>query len=291
MFRMLSSFLLACAVIAAVAGCGPGADANGGDGNGAQRAEAGSELGSSSARRDRSGRKSLAGLRSPLFRGDFRSGNLAQFANVQCRPGRLTVASGRWARFEVREGDVEPQTGHEGRCEVIPGTEVDDGGEIWQRFAVRFGPRFSTRTWLVFNQWHANGGGGQPPLSFNVLPRSNVMVLRHGGGRPRYWRGPAIRPGWWYDFVVHIRFADDPRVGFVELWLDGRRQRMAGGGRRAFGPTSDPCVSGGCPASDASSSVYAKFGLYRSGSDIGTVVLHGDNFLIGRTAAGVALRD
>jgi hypothetical protein len=195
----------------------------------------------------------------PFFRGDFDTGSVSQFSNVQCRPGRLTVVGGQ-ARFEVREGDREPQTGHEGRCEGIPGEDVRDGSEVWQRFSVTFAPGFRTNSWLSFSQWHANGGGGQSPFAYMVEARSNRLILTHGSGSPRYWTGPILQPGHRYDFVSHVRFSDSPSTGFVELWLDGRRQTMQGGGLRAYGPTSDPCVRPGCPSPDPSGGVYPKFG-------------------------------
>lgn len=228
----------------------------------------------------------LGSAPAPLFRADFETGNVSQFSNVQCLPGRLTVSGGQ-ARFEVRNGDREPQTGYEGRCEGIPGRGLNDGSEVWERFSVTFAPGFSTANWLTFAQWHANGGGGQSPFSYMVQGGTNRLILTHGSGAVRYWTGPVLQPGRRYDFVTRIKFSDSASTGFAELWLDGQRQTMEGGGQRAYGPTSDPCVRSGCPATDSSGGVYPKFGIYRSQNDTNNVVLYGDNFLLGNQAGSV----
>jgi hypothetical protein len=222
----------------------------------------------------------------PFFAGDFDTADATQFDGLQCLPERLSVRDGR-GRFEVREGDREPQTGYEGRCEILPGPTVDDGDEVWQRFTVEFAPGFSTTNYIQFAQWHAAGGYGQAALAFRVAGGSHRMQVAHGGGAVRYWTGPPLVPGRSYDFVAHIRFDDDPDQGFVELWLDGRRQKMEGGGERAHGPTSDPCLASDCPSPDPSPSVYPKLGIYRTSSDTSTVALYADDFLLGREAGSV----
>ncbi|HYP47234.1 MAG TPA: heparin lyase I family protein [Thermoleophilaceae bacterium] len=222
----------------------------------------------------------------PSFAADFSSSDTSEFAQAQCRPGRLSVAGGR-ARFEVREGDLEPQTGYEGRCELLPGPVVPDGEDVWQRFSVSFSRGFSTTNYAQFAQWHASGGDGQAALAFRVAGASQRLQVAHGGGTTRYWTGPVLETGRRYDFVAHIKFDDDPERGYVELWLDGERQQMHGGGARAYGPTSDPCISAGCPDSDPSGSVYPKLGIYRSRTDTNSVTLFADDFRLGREAGNI----
>jgi hypothetical protein len=60
---------------------------------------------------------------------------------------------------------------------------------------------------------------------------------------------------------------------------------MEGGGERAHGPTSDPCLASDCPSPDPSPSVYPKLGIYRTSSDTSTVALYADDFLLGARPA------
>jgi Polysaccharide lyase/PKD domain len=223
-----------------------------------------------------------------LFRGDFETGDFSQWYR-QCLSYRASVGSsnpapflGRYrSRFEVRDGDVDPDTGSE-RCEVS-GPRYPDGTELWQRFAVYLPPGFTAQSWFMFQQWHGQGGQGNAALGFMVHPSTQRLYLSHGGGGYRYWTGPVVQPDRWYDLLLHIKFSDDPSIGFVELWLDGTMQTMANGSQRRYGPTSEPCLNGGC----SSSYVYPKMGIYRGREHTNSQVVWADHFLLGTSSAAV----
>jgi hypothetical protein len=42
------------------------------------------------------------------------------------------------------------------------------------------------------------------------------------GGVTTHWSAPLVR-GVWHDFIVHVRWSADPKVGFIELWYDGSK--------------------------------------------------------------------
>lgn len=38
----------------------------------------------------------------------------------------------------------------------------------------------------------------------------------------RTWTFERIVPGRWYDIVFHVKWSPDPKVGFVEVWVNGK---------------------------------------------------------------------
>ena len=178
-----------------------------------------------------------------VFVGDYDTGDLSQWATLQARDwsqfagGYCTYSAcvredgpdhSTAARYEVRDGDIPPFGGGV-RAEVRTGDGPSAGGyvlegdERWYQLSVKFdesfrNPRNSTAGWFIVMQWF---GYGAPAVSLQVS-ESNELELG-GDGVPRsYHRKIApVKPGVWVEYVLHIKFSKDPKVGFAEAWVDG----------------------------------------------------------------------
>jgi hypothetical protein len=177
------------------------------------------------------------------------------------------------ARFEVREGDVEPETGSN-RSEVS-GPTFNVGDDIYVRDAIRV-PSSSTYSgaWQIIQQLHETEWGGSPGIAV-FLDSDRGLQLGAGDGSPTYWNGPNLQADRWYDLVYRVNLSQDPEVGFVEVWLDGVQQTLANGETRAYGQTIQ------------TSQTYLKAGIYRTKSSSGTSIVEHDNIVVGTSLAAV----
>jgi hypothetical protein len=208
-----------------------------------------------------------------LFRGDFDSGDAEQFRNVQSEPGRVTFGrrnpapfeGSHRARFEVRPGD-ESAGGN--RAEVT-GPSFDEGSERWIRQAI-YVPRGTARErgWRLVMQFHAFGGGSPPLAVFLESGANPRFEVGHGDSSTFDWRGPRIRRNRWYNIALHVRFSPNSSEGFVEVYFNGRKQRLTNGKRRRYRATSE---EGGA---------YYKTGIYRDDDIDQTDVVYHDNVVI-----------
>lgn len=202
-----------------------------------------------------------------LFHSSFGSDNFGEWL-LQSLPGRARVVSGSAfegstdARFEVRPGDVEPATGSN-RSEVS-GPTFHEGEDIFIRTAIRV-PDANTfhGPWQIIQQLHENNWDGSPGVAL-FLTTARRLRLGAGDGSPIFWDGPKLDRERWYDLVYRVELSQDPHHGFVEVWLDGRRQRLANGGYRDYGQTIQT-------ASD-----YLKVGIYRDPTSHGISVVEDD---------------
>lgn len=216
-----------------------------------------------------------------VFRGDFDTGDLRQWATCQWRgyngPCREWPARGRYqaqvldggpghrtaVRVEVRDGDVPPFGGGE-RAEVragdSSGADVHEGDERWYELSLRFDRAFRnpTGSFFVGMQWHA--GDGPPPLALEVS-RGGVLQFANNrtGGRTDI---APIRRGVWVDYVLHVRFSNGPGA-FAEAWVDGVR---TGAVHRA--------------PNMASGRSYLKTGIYRDARETSTAVVWQDGLRV-----------
>jgi hypothetical protein len=205
-----------------------------------------------------------------LASADFETGDFRQWdgknvvaersARVVSRP----VRQGRFAaRFEVREGDNP--IGYGDRAQVALATDEREGqvrAYRWSSLFARDFPRYSA--WQVAAQWHAQANGS-PPLAFYVERDSLVLrANRHAGpGRPidaiDLWRGALLR-GRWRDIGVRVRWSGRDARGWVELWIDGVRQRLDDGTYRRSVRTMYPGINNYFVIG-----YYRQFGLPRTG--------------------------
>ncbi len=160
-----------------------------------------------------------------VWKGDFETGNTSQWAKEEIRsPDRLQIVDtpvreGRYAmRHLVKQGDSVVGSGN--RSELLSMTMEPVGSEYYYRWSTFFPSTFpSADTWQVFTQWHHDGCCGSPPVEFFVV--SDTLYLRTGGSSGKvHWSAP-LKKGQWQDFIFHVKWSADPKVGFVELWHNG----------------------------------------------------------------------
>lgn len=169
-----------------------------------------------------------------LRRGDFETGDLRQWGNVETvnrRRVRVVRSSiqGRFAgRFEVRNG--ESPLGYGERAEVLIRTGEREGQVRWYSWSTKFARNFPVArrgAWQVVTQWHSKANGS-PPLGWFV--EGNRLVLRaHRYAAPRQllgvrdlWGGP-LRRGKWNHIKMRVRWSGSDRKGWVELWMNGKK--------------------------------------------------------------------
>ncbi|MGA5466560.1 polysaccharide lyase [Mycobacterium sp. NPDC050041] len=227
-----------------------------------------------------------------LFTGDYNTGNFTQWAMLQAKginapaPANYCTYSAcvrngglgheTAARFEVRDGDVPPFGGGE-RAEVTPGAWyapsagafVKEGDERWYSFSMKFdegfqNPRHGPDSWFMVSQWFPQQGGA-PALTLQVT-QDNYLELGGAGAAVPYRRKISpVKPGEWVDYVVHVKFSEDPNVGYAEVYENGKLVV-----EKHYRPT---LVAGGGGA-------YYKQGVYRDAESAGTQVVWHDGLVI-----------
>jgi hypothetical protein len=199
-----------------------------------------------------------------LFNGDFNTGNLSQWINLQTRdhnasPGNYCTYSAcvqgggpghpTAARFEVRPGDV-PSFGGDERSEIraIAATDVHEGDERWVEFSLKVESDFIPPTGQngghhsIVSQWHDEGAA--TTLHLDIDANKNLLI-GHRWEANKKIIGP-LDPGSWHDYVVHAKFSKNAATGFVEAWRDGVQ-----------------VVPRQARATMATDMAYLKMGLYR----------------------------
>jgi hypothetical protein len=161
-----------------------------------------------------------------VWRGDFETGDRSQF---NTRPQMVSadrlavvtspVAEGKYAlKATVVQGD-DPINSSGNRNELVHQGREPVGSEYYYRWKVLFDPSFpSERTWQLFTQWHHDGCCGSPPVEFFVYGEEIRLTLNDS---VTPWRTRLVR-GVWHEFIMHVKWSPDPKVGFIELWYDGQ---------------------------------------------------------------------
>jgi hypothetical protein len=175
------------------------------------------------------------------------------------------------ARFEVREGDVEPDTGSQ-RSEVS-GPTFDEGQDLYIRDAIRI-PSSSTYQgpWQIIEQLHEENWSSSPGMAL-FLSAENALTLGAGDNSPTFWHSVKLQRDRWYDLVYRVKLSQGSSTGFVEVWLDGTQQNLANGQTRMYGQTIQM------------PSTYLKAGIYRSKTSTGTSVVEHDAIAVGTSYA------
>ena len=212
-----------------------------------------------------------------LFNGNFDAGFRGWY--VQSLSSRATLFSGgafqgtEAACFEVRQGDVEPDTGSQ-RSEVS-GPTFNQGEDLYVHDAIRVpsGNTFSA-PWQIIEQLHEENWGGSPGMAV-FLENSHSLRLGAGDGSPTFWQGPALQPDRWYDLIYRVNLSQSAGSGFVEVWLDGVQQTLVNGQARIYGQTIQAAQT------------YLKAGIYRSKSSSGTSIVDHDAIAVGTSYAAV----
>lgn len=211
-----------------------------------------------------------------LFNGDFDAGFKGWY--VQSLSSRATLISNAFegtqaARFEVRQGDVEPDTGSQ-RSEVS-GPTFKEGQDIYFRDAIRV-PSTNTYSapWQIVQQLHEENWNSSPGVAV-FLENGNSLRIGAGDGSPKFWQGPALQSDRWYDLVYRVNLSQSSSTGFIEVWLDGVLQKLINGQTRVYGQTTQMPET------------YLKAGIYRSKSSTGTSIVEHDAIKVGTSYAAV----
>ncbi|GAC1542531.1 MAG: hypothetical protein NVS4B8_23550 [Herpetosiphon sp.] len=112
--------------------------------------------------------------------------------------------------------------------------------------------------WNLFTQWMDLRAKCSPPLQLTVhsgtpdfITLENIINRQNGNcatlEQHVFLLGPLVYDRW-IDFTVHIKWSQDPKVGFVEAWMDNQLKIP-----RTFIPTLDPGSTG----------VYMEQAMYR----------------------------
>ena len=204
-----------------------------------------------------------------VWKSGFEMGDRSEWSSTQMVDvSRLMVVQDvaregkRSLKATVIQGD-NPIKASGNRNEIIKMTREESGSEYWYRWSVRFGKDFpSEKTWQLFTQWHHEGNTGSPPVEFYVY--GEEVRLNIGGNPGRIvWR-TALKRGVWLDFVFRVRWSPDPKLGLVELYLDGKQ---------VLAPLP-------IPTQYAGQRNYLKAGLYRNDTIKGVGHLYLDDFVI-----------
>jgi hypothetical protein len=206
-----------------------------------------------------------------VFASDFESDGFPEWY-VQALPSRARLVhaspfEGRAnARFEVRPGDVEPDTGSQ-RAEVS-GPTFHEGDDLYVRTAFRVPPGNSFRgPWQLIQQFHDESDTGSPGTAV-FLTSDQRLKVGAGDSTQIDWTSPALRNNRWYELVYRVKFSRNPDVGFVEVWFDGHHQRLGNGHFRDYGTTMHL------------SEAYLKTGIYRSQYSTGVSLIEDDSVVV-----------
>lgn len=163
---------------------------------------------------------------SVVWKGDLETGNLSQWSAEQSvSSNRLLVVTspvreGRYAlKTTVRQGD-NPIKASGNRNELVYLSRETSGSEYFYKWSTLFPASFpSSPKWALFTQWHQEGHSGSPPLELYVV--NDRLNLRVGGSSGKVvWTAPMQRDHW-NDFILHVKWSSDKKVGFIELYHDG----------------------------------------------------------------------
>ncbi len=172
----------------------------------------------------------------------FETGDFTGWMQELARPysGQVvteTVRCGDYAaRFEIREGDVQPLViGYRAELHELLFYVAPMGSEQWYGFSTYIPPdwpELNNRT--VISQFHATPDPGEvwrsPPLAVRYTD-GNLTVDCRTSAEPiqdandgqvveLYTHPGSFQKGIWHDWIFHVRWSYE-NVGFVEAWLDG----------------------------------------------------------------------
>lgn len=211
-----------------------------------------------------------------VWRGDFETGDRTQWSSTQMvSADRLAIVSsplreGKYAiKATVKQGD-DPINSSGNRNELVRMTLEPAGSEYFYKFNTMFAPDYPiVNAWQLFAQWHHEGSGGSPPVEFTVY--GEEMRLNIGGSPGTIvWRSKLVR-GAWQDFVFHVKWSSDPKVGFVELYHNGQLVLPKRYIATQFSGQRN----------------YLKVGLYRNDTIAPTGVVYHDGWVMTRNASDV----
>jgi hypothetical protein len=210
-----------------------------------------------------------------LFQADAETGDATQWcfghSAVPVGVASDQVRSGAYSyRSEIRDGQLIYDTE---RSEYSNGPKACSkhsfapGDETWTAISYYLPPSFPYYSrWSLVAQWK-EPYGGTPPQQINLQEdKWHIVGSNTLSPRPR-WELAPIRRGQWEDFVVHHKWSTDPKVGFVEVYLNGKL---------VLPKTYTRTINNEVP-------LFLSVGHYRDLRNEGTAVLYIDDVKVGTT--------
>lgn len=228
----------------------------------------------------------------PFFSDSFSTGNFSKWNSLQWNAGgtirngagtaysgtgeypcQVVAIDGRTsvARFELRDGDI-PFSDTE-RTEIgepftstLADVEVHQGDERWFGWDMKFHSTWpvphASSIWFVVWQWHISTAVGASAVCLDI--DSDDVIYFANNNETGYQRTAvqSVVRDQWQRWVCHIKFSDNPAVGYVEVWVDGVAKIPKEFRRTmAVGDTSS----------------YHKLGVYRDAVNTATAIVYFDN--------------
>ncbi|HEX2160767.1 MAG TPA: heparin lyase I family protein [Thermoleophilaceae bacterium] len=196
-----------------------------------------------------------------LFEDRFDSGSAGEgiWGPKQAAPGSLDYVESPVfpGRSKAMRNRLEPGDLHAGtnssRSELTGSLKFRDGDVRWFRMPVRFNEwSLQSGAWALI--WQAHSGSGSPPLAAYVQSDELLFRVKNGYTGQIFWE-QKFELHRWYDLVIGTQFSHGGD-GWVEVWVDGVRQKLRNGQQRMTGATLSP----------TSSYSYDKLGLYQASS-------------------------
>lgn len=209
-----------------------------------------------------------------LWSGDFETGNLSQYKQIEGAPGSITVttldprAGSHCVRFFTQDTDIKaplqsPYT-HINRIHPAAALVADDALRLFPEGSDRY-IAFSVKVPLeqphcpggVFPLWTGGANGffqlfevqgppfaGSPPFALDVQQLAghsynSFIIQQNATYRFGILWSTRLEYDIWHDFVIRASMSQDPTIGFLELWLDGNPQMFANGRPRVYFSTID----------------------------------------------------
>lgn len=157
-------------------------------------------------------------------------------ASVVPSPGRAGQAA---MRLEVMPGDtdVAGSGSNADRTDaMIPASVTDaaEGRDQWWSWSTYFPADYHptpSTAWNIFLDFHNTGEDGQANINFLANAHVNPAMLEmtiYGGSSVANPPQTTLKLGrihlnQWFDFTLHVIWSSNPRLGLVELYLDGKR--------------------------------------------------------------------
>jgi len=217
----------------------------------------------------------IKGIRASIFDSDFEDGEFSGWTVEEMDDDRVQIVDSRvrsgqyGARFEVRPGDVV-SGGNRAEVRTWSQKRFHEGDDLWFGWSTLFDENFpSEDRWALIMQLK-NDGTGSPPIEMAVQDGEVTLKMstkREGGYSWFSGASVPIDRGKWHDFVMHVRFSEDPSQGFVELWHNGELIQ-----EKRFAATLRPGLFS-----------YLKLGYYRSAGHTTPGVVWHDSIGIGRS--------
>ena len=178
--------------------------------------------------------------------GGWETGDTSQWADC-CHVGghwgnssiHIVTSPVRWGTYAAKL-TLNPSSKSDARAEISASQEETGGytGQEWfYSFSVYFPSNPDQTTgwddWNNFTQWMDMRANCSPPLQFDVTKDSRLIFhwelatqeednCGYGTLPTKDYELGAIVYDQWIDFTAHIKWSEDPNVGFAQVWRNGQ---------------------------------------------------------------------